>query len=294
MNISTFGARFYGGQIDRLDDAFKNLGHNVNSFLGQPDLIYSNDISNADKAVAKWMDWDKKPKLIINVLDCPDFLQEWKDKIYHEFIGKLGSADKVTCISKYTQSQLKRYFLIDAPVIYNPIKPVYYIPNTPKTIFSLFVGRLGAVNKRAKEILWPLWLNLQSLGPDVLHIVGGEYLGFGVKRGIVSDEELNDIYNHSFFYLVTSKQEGQNLPLIESIMGGCIPIICKDMTTAAEFGIPELFCEPTAAGMYQKIKDVCNNVDYYDSLCARYREEYKDMFTGRAVAQRILDVYKNI
>ena len=41
MKIATFGARFFGGQVSRIDEGFLKLGHEINYEF--PDIIFSND-----------------------------------------------------------------------------------------------------------------------------------------------------------------------------------------------------------------------------------------------------------
>src|SRR5690554_5556844 len=106
MNILTFGARFYADQISRIDFAFKELGHRVNDFLGSMDFIYCNDAPHYDHAISKWLSLDKKPKLILNVLDVPYWIPDWL-QIFDKCVGQLNCADKVTCISKTVQKDIK-------------------------------------------------------------------------------------------------------------------------------------------------------------------------------------------
>ena len=56
----------------------------------------------------------------------------------------------------YLYKQIKNYLGLNSIVIYNPIKPVNYLPNIEKDIFYIFVGRARSPNKRVKEIIFPL------------------------------------------------------------------------------------------------------------------------------------------
>ncbi len=291
MIISTFGARFYGSTIQRIESGFIELGHILpsstidNALPEFPDLVYCNDIEHADEAIKEWEKLDKKPKLILSVLDLPTFLPEWP-VIAPKWRSKLLLADKVTCISKTVSKDILEQFNLIADTVYNPIKPVYYIPDMPRNILCIFVGRCNAINKRKNEILWPLYKSLVPYyGDDCMHFVGNEFSGFGVNWGVVSDEKLNELYNRSVFGMICSKNEGLNLPLIEAIFTNCKPIIARDMSTADEFGIPELFCDPTPEAFFYKLKEVAENMPKYDKLCEDYTNKNKEQLTNEEKLQ---------
>lgn len=294
MLISTYGARFYGGQIDRIDQGLKELGHNVNDFLGPPDLIYCNDMSSWDLAFHKTRNWSNA-KFILNVLDVPFWVSDWKN-IHNDWCGKLYGADKITCISQTVQKDIKAYFNIDSEVIYNPIKNIYPLNFESRNIFALFVGRASAPNKRVREIIWPFYQVLAKNyknANSMIHFVGSENPGFGTYHGIVSDEELNRLYNDSAFTLIPSKQEGLNLPLIESLCAGSIPIVCNDMSTALEFSPSECLCEPSAEGFVKKM----TNIDFLkkaDDICLQYGNKYREKFSPKSIASNIISVYHSI
>lgn len=295
MIISTHGSRFFGGTIDRIDYGFVQLGNMLGNHLSnEPNFIFANDPPHFNEAIATWEKWDRKPKLILNILDCPTFLPEW-ETIKAEWYPKLLLADKVTCISKTVAKDVLDQFKLIADVIYNPIKPVYYIPDMPRNILCLFVGRCNAGNKRKNEILYPLYKALVPYyGEDCMHFVGSEPPGFGVWHRVVSDEKLNELYNRSIFGMVSSKEEGLNLPLLEQIFCNCKPIIARDMSTAEELGIPELLCDPTPEAFFYKIKEVAENLEKYDKLCEDYTIKIKEQFSGKSVAKNILQVYQNL
>lgn len=293
MNVSTFGSRFYGGQISRIDSGLEELGHIVNS-NETPDLIYCNDFAHANEAFHVKL-LNQKSKYILNILDVPHWIPEW-NKIFIDWRAKLGLADKITCISKAVQKDIKDHFDIDAEVIYNPIKSVSW-DTSDKDIFALFVGRALAPNKRVLEILKPLnYKLLQNLGESHhISIVGSENPRFGSYYNVVSDEILADLYQRSLFILIPSKQEGLNLPLIEGICSSCVPIVCEDMSTAHEFITPEFMCKPTADDMYNKITSMMNgnNNDIYSTLKV-YSDKYLIQFSPKQIAQNILNVYQTL
>lgn len=300
MIVSAHGSRFYGGQIDRIELGFCQLGHVLGYKLhNKPDLIYSNDAPYYDEAIEKWLSFQKEPKLILNILDIPHWLPEWP-KIKQEWLPKLSLADKVTCISQTVQKDVYAHLGINAEVIYNPIKPVYPLPDfnprTDKDIFALFVGRALAPNKRVRELVKPLNdMLIQELGKNFsIHIVGSENPGFGTYHGIVNDEELNKLYNRSIFTIISSKQEGLNLPLIESLCAHSIPIVCKDMSTADEFSPPELICEPTVTGMIDKITSDEFIFNSIENIWHKYGTLYRVKFSPKSIASNIISVYNTL
>lgn len=296
MNISCFGARFYGGQIDRIENEFKILGHDINSSDFQ-NIIYSNDMAHADDAIFAFSNQIGNCRLLLNVLDCPSWVNEWP-KIREEWSVKLKKADKVTCISKAVQNDIQKYFNIYAEVIYNPVKPVYYMPDAKQDILALFVGRAMAPNKRVREIIFPLYKMLVPFfGENCIHFVGSENTGFGINHGVVSDSELNELYNRSVFTLISSSNEGLNLPLIESIIAGSIPIVCHDMSTALEFAPKFTLCEPSPIGMYNKMFECAQLIKtnfVHDSELNLYAQKYASQFSSKSVASNILKVYDSI
>jgi hypothetical protein len=105
MIIFTCGSRFYGGQVDRVDNGFIELGHEVNTDQYNINLIYANDPGHFSDAIYL-KTFNKNARLILNVLDVPTFLPNI-NLIKSEWLPKLLLADKVTSISKFTQNALK-------------------------------------------------------------------------------------------------------------------------------------------------------------------------------------------
>lgn len=294
MNIVTYGARFYGGQIDRIDKGLRELGHRVNDFLGPPDLIYCNDMANSDNAFLKKATWPSA-KLILNVLDVPLWVPDWKN-IHDEWLGKLNGADKITCISQAVKKDIYNCFLIESDVIYNPIKPITRL-NLPTEIPFLFVGRALAPNKRGLSILKPLQSLLTARDPSFkIHIVGSENPGFGIYHGVVDDAELNRLYNVSLFTLVPSLQEGLNLPMIEALCAGSIPIVAQDMSTSQEFCPPEFLCEPHAEAFFNKMFHDLPKLPESQvmDILEKYHVEYSVKFSPKSIASNIVSVYNSL
>ena len=89
-------------------------------------------------------------------------------------------------------------------------------------------------------------LALSLLESNNIKICGMENPGFGNYLNIVSDDELNRLYNSSKYVLLPSKNEGIGLSMIEGMICGAIPITCSDNLTAKEFSPSDFICEPNS------------------------------------------------
>lgn len=277
-----FGAFGELCQNPRIRDGLLSLGLEESD---NADLIYSNDPSGYESALIHKEKFGGK--VIFNVLDCPSHLPEFYH-IVQRLSGLLPLADRVTSISKYTQSEVKKWYNIDSEVIYNPIKPVSYqgIKTSERIRYFCAIGRLNDPNKRFNLIR-------ESINPEFLDCFG-DRTNWGNCFGTVSDETLNKVYNNTKTCLITSKIEGLNLVALESLICLCIPIICNDMTTSEELFPKEFLCEPTSEGIKDKIAEIFANQDYFQELLTPYAEEYKNKFDKKTIADNIVRVFNEI
>ena len=284
MNIALFGGECLTCQLPRIKEAFFSLGHNLNK--ENPEIIYSNDCGGYEEALKL-----KKQSggfTILNVLDIPwhlknvnELIEEWK--VY------LNQADIVTTISESVKNDLEDLLQKDIKVIFNPVKDVYYDENIKKSNLFLYVGRANDVNKRINLVYETL--NLIENGNSLLSICGNENPRFGNYIGPVTDEVLNTYYNNSKFLFLTSKNEGIGLPMIESMICGCIPITCYDNITAHEFCPKEFIVEPNPIKIAQKIFEINQDYDKYQKIAISYGEKYKNQFNKISIANNIINVY---
>jgi glycosyltransferase involved in cell wall biosynthesis len=281
MKIATFGARFFGGQISRIEEGFQSLGHQI--LHEKSDIIYCNDQSNFTKAI------EHKQKfgglLILNILDIPFHLQEIND-IVNDLKIKLKYADRITCISKTTKFYINKFLNINAEVVYNPAKEIKF-KNLEKTKNFLSIGRLADPNKRfqiAFETIKKFNQKIYIAGSDC-EVIRHPSI---IAKGIIDDSELENLYNTSKFYLATSYNEGICLPMIESLMGGCIPIVCNDMTTASEFIPEEFLCDPDPEKIATKIYNINKKYKTYQKISIFYGEKYSFQFNKVNIAKNIL------
>lgn len=294
MIVSIHGARFYGSQIERTESGFMELGHTLGYNAKEtPHFIYSNDASHYHSAIIEWEKHKRLPKLILNVLDVPDFLPEI-NLIKSEWLPKLLLANKVTSISKFTQNAVKEHFGIDSEVIYNPVKDVcsVYREDTAKSIPFLYVGRANSINKRFRLIIETF--RLAGWKDEILFVIGSENPRFGQYQGVVDNKDLNTLYNLAKFVLLPSFFEGMGLPAIEAMICGTIPIVCSDNLGTKEFMPPEFVCDPNPQSYLNKISELNKDYDKYQKIALEYGDKYKEQFSGKSIANNILKVYESL
>lgn len=287
-------------QRNSLWRGFAELGHNPSAdkndslsafcFVGNPPYT---DYLNLAKS--------KSTKTIFGVLDLAQHCREWPE-IEKSFIEQLPLADRVTCISKTVQKQLKEICGIDSEVTYYPIKPVKYtgIKKYPQYKVAL-VGRVGDKNKRAESAVKALIM--AGYEEKEVAIVGPEYFGYGVNCGVISNEILNDIYNSVDFVLMLSKNEGIGLVACEAACCGAIPIVLPDLSTFDEFWLDSPlginYRALTSVEQVAKlIMDLNNNpkwkADVKESILGYAELAFRPLFEPKAVAQRIIDIANSI
>lgn len=292
MKIYTDGSRHFGGQINRIDKGFIENGHELTNNIIEADLIYSNNKSDTWKNIINFKEQGKiKGKIILNVLDIP----EWIFPHYNldELKIMLQHADHVTCISKFVQNQLLKYLNIKSSVIYNPAKNIFYTEKREYNYKALMVGRLNDPSKRANLAIQSLILaNIKS---EEVAVVGSENPGFGNYLGIVSDEELNKLYNSVDFVLMTSQGEGLGLPALEATLCGTIPIVCFDLSTFNEFFPKEWGNYPNPYSIAFYLQKLINNPVLLKQEKDKSFKIGKEVYTKINyfyVAKKILDIFE--
>lgn len=288
IKISIFGADGFTCQMPRIRDAMKSLGHIISE--ESPDLIYSNDPTGYPKA----MHLKKKfpdSYLILNFLDVPWHLPNVNDQtkllVKHFLIG----SDAITTISNKVKKDLSRFIDKKIDVIYNPIKDVSYEKEVKKDNTFLYVGRANDPVKRIgllKEVLLKI-----NNGINEIKICGPENPGFGNYLNIVSDKELNNLYNSSKYLCLPSKAEGLGLTMVEALVCGSIPITCSDNETAKEFLPEDFICEPNSKSMVHIIDELNKNYNEKRMLALSYGEKYKVKFDKINIAKNILNIFNS-
>ena len=157
------------------------------------------------------------------------------------------------------------------------------------------------IKRRCLELLRRLEPNLvkESLekiknGLKEIKICGTENPGFGNYLGVVSDQELNNLYNSSKYLYLTSKSEGLGLTMIEAMICGSIPIACEDNETAKEFLPNDFICEPNSHSIVKKIDELNERYEMKRKIALEFGENYKIKFDKVSIAKNILKVFNSM
>lgn len=192
----------------------------------------------------------------INVTTVHDFTYElfvhnWMKRNLHcrQKHAAIRQADHVVCISENTRQDLLRILPDVDPskvsVINNGVenKCFHSMPEIVNEDFALFVGRRDEY-KNFLTILQPLaelHIPLRIVGPALnqQELAALKKTGIDYQYlGLVSDEELNCLYNKALFLCYPSLYEGFGLPVLEAQMAGC-PVLAFNASS-----IPEIIGDP--------------------------------------------------
>jgi len=264
------------------------LGHILSAEL--PDLIYSNDPSGYNEALLLKKKFPNA-YLIFNFLDVPWHLPNIEKQTHLLVKNFFFEADAISAISSKVKKDLSKFYDKKIHVIYNPIKDVYLDKKIKKNNMYLYVGRANDPVKRIKLVQDSL--KEINNGLKEIKICGSEDPGFGNYLGIISDENLNKIYNESKYVFLTSKAEGIGLPMIEGMICGAIPITCSDNETAKEFSPTDFICEPNAKSIIKKIKEIEKNYDTNRNIALDFGKKYKIQFDKKNIAKNIIEIFNS-
>ena len=288
IKVCILGSDGYTCQIPRIKEGMESLGHILSE--NSPDLIYSNDPRGYDKALSLK---EKYPNayLIFNFLDIPwhiKNIERQTELLVKNFFLK---ADAVSVISSKVQKDMAKFYDKKIHVIYNPIKDVYFDEKIKKDNMFLYVGRANDPIKRIKLVHDSIIKIPEGL--KNIKICGSENPGFGNYVGVISDKDLNKLYNSSKFVLLPSKAEGIGLPMIEGMICGTIPVTCSDNLTAKEFSPSEFICEPNAQSIVNKIEELDKEYEAKREMALKLGEKYKIQFDKKTIAKNIIDIFNS-
>ena len=288
IKVSILGADGYTCQIPRIKEAMQSLGHILSE--KSPDLIYANDPTGYNKAMVLKKKFPNS-YLMLNFLDVPWHLPnvDKQTKLLVEHF--LAKADAVTVISFKVKKDLAKFLDRKIEVIYNPIKDVFHDKSIKKNNAFLYVGRANDPIKRIDLV--KEGLSKIKNGIKEVKICGSENPGFGKCLGVISDIELNKLYNSSKFVLLPSKAEGIGLPMIEGMICGAIPITCSDNLTAKEFSPSEFICEPNAQSLVNKIEELDKEYESKRKIALKMGEKYKIQFDKKNIAKNIIKIFNS-
>ena len=288
IKISIFGADGYTCQMPRIKEAMQSLGHILSE--DSPDMIYSNDPTGYEKAMCLKKKFPSS-FLIFNFLDVPWHMPnvDKQTKLLVEHF--LAKSDAVTAISYKVKKDLAKFLDKKIEVIYNPIKDVFYDESIKKNNTFLYVGRANDPVKRTNLLKQAFSKTVNGIID--IKICGSEDPGFGTYLNVVSDQELNKLYNSSKYLLLPSKAEGLGLTMIEAMICGSLPIACSDNETAKEFLPKDFICEPNAQSILDKIEELNKEYDTKRKLALEYGKKYKIQFDKMSIAKKILDIFNS-
>ena len=288
IKVTILGADGYTCQIPRIKEGMELLGHALSE--DSPDLIYSNDPKGYEKALILKKKYPNA-YLIFNFLDIPwhiENIQKQTELLVKNFFLK---ADAVSVISSKVQKDLAKFYDKKIHVIYNPVKDVYFDEKIKKDNMFLYVGRANDPIKRIKLVHDSIIKIPEGL--KNIKICGSENPGFGNYVGVISDKDLNKLYNSSKFVLLPSKAEGIGLPMIEGMICGTIPVTCSDNLTAKEFSPSEFICEPNAQSIVNKIEELDKEYETKREMALKLGEKYKIQFDKKTIAKNIIDIFNS-
>ena len=288
IKISIFGADGYTCQMPRIKKAMQSLGHILSE--DSPEMIYSNDPTGYEKAMCLKKKFPSS-FLIFNFLDVPWHMPnvDKQTKLLVEHF--LAKSDAVTAISYKVKKDLAKFLDKKIEVIYNPIKDVFYDESIKKNNTFLYVGRANDPVKRTNLLKQAFSKTVNDIID--IKICGSEDPGFGTYLNVVSDQELNKLYNSSKYLLLPSKAEGIGLTMIEAMICGSLPIACSDNKTAKEFLPKDFICEPNAQSISDKIEELNQEYDVKRKLALEYGKKYKIQFDKMSIAKKILSVFNS-
>ena len=286
IKISIFGADGYTCQMPRIKEAMQSLGHILSE--DSPEMIYSNDPTGYEKAMRLKKKFPSS-FLIFNFLDVPWHMPnvDKQTKLLVEHF--LAKSDAVTAISYKVKKDLAKFLDKKIEVIYNPIKDVFYDESIKKNNTFLYVGRANDPVKRTNLLKQAFSKTVNGIID--IKICGSEDPGFGTYLNVVSDQELNKLYNSSKYLLLPSKAEGLGLTMIEAMICGSLPIACSDNETAKEFLPKDFICEPNAQSILNKIEELNKEYDAKRKLALEYGKKYKIQFDKISIAKKILSIF---
>ena len=288
IKISIFGADGYTCQMPRIKEAMQKLGHILSE--DSPEMIYSNDPTGYEKAMRLKKKFPSS-FLIFNFLDVPWHMPnvDKQTKLLVEHF--LAKSDAVTAISYKVKKDLAKFLDKKIEVIYNPIKDVFYDESIKKNNTFLYVGRANDPVKRTNLLKQAFSKTVNGIID--IKICGSEDPGFGTYLNVVSDQELNKLYNSSKYLLLPSKAEGLGLTMIEAMICGSLPIACSDNETAKEFLPKDFICEPNSQSILDKIEELNKEYDVKRKLALKYGKKYKIQFDKMSIAKKILGIFNS-
>lgn len=296
MKLSCLGADANAlCQIPALRQGFAELGH---IHVPDPRDSDASFVFVGNPPFDQYLDLTKEKKTIFNVLDLANHCPEHPE-IVARLREQLPLAGRVTAISKTVARQVEDLCQVKCETIYYPMKPVRYTGEKKYPQFrAMMLGRLRDPNKRAHAAV--MSLIRAGFEEHEVAIVGPEPIGWGVYQGILSDQDLNDLYNSVDYVLMFGREEGIGLPACESACAGAIPIVLPDLSTFDEFWVQSpLGLHYQTLTSPAKVAELIMALERDKDWKAQVKQDVlaygeitlRPKFTARNVAARIIESY---
>ncbi|MCF7668903.1 MAG: glycosyltransferase family 4 protein [Verrucomicrobia bacterium] len=247
------------------------------------------------------------------LLRYPERLRRWHRIAGLRRLRKVGAADRVICISRFTADEAMR--LLDIPasrleVVYNgcPFHPEEGAPAESPPVervpdeFFLFVGSLEP-GKNLK-LLRQAYLEAESKGKELpaLVIVGARWRGVAGEGeppknwhylGGQPDEALVYLYRRALGLVFPSVYEGFGLPVVEAMALGC-PVICSPVSSLPEVGEgAAYFVELRPAAYLDAMMRLSRDTGFREELIEAGLRRCKH-FSWRKAASETAEIYRDV
>jgi len=224
----------------------------------------------------------------------------------------IATADKVICVSKFTASEVSRYYpaaIGKCRVIHEAAEESVVIDMLPRGMpprFLLFVGTLEPRKNLPRLLRAFARLRDDATVPPLVIVGGGGWGGEDLPRlieqldlqervilsGYVSDAQLQALYAAAHCLLMPSLYEGFGLPVLEAMQHG-VPVIASSTSSLPEVvGDAGLLVNPYAeteiAGAIQRL---VHDTDLHQQLSARARTR-SEGFSWQQAARETLALFE--
>ena len=324
-------ARYWGENAGKLDfevhlllpkSYFGAFGNDVHYHRSSdlyslfPFLLPKFDVWHSIHQMSRFMPSRRSTKNILTVHDI-NFIYEKEgaslQKYIRKFTRRIERADRITCISNFTRSDVLNHFHIDKPVevIYNGVefgdaasakKPVLPFSDNKPFLFSIGIIR----QKKNFHVL----LDAMKLMPEYNLVIAGEKgTGYGdmIEQriategisnvfliGTIHNSEKIWLYNNCEAFVFPSLFEGFGLPVIEAMSYGK-PVISSDKTSLKEICAHHAFILENfnPAHIAAKIQE---GIDAYaqNPALAQSNTEYARTFTYDHHMKEYLRIYHEL
>ncbi len=236
--------------------------------------------------------------------DAPEDLAPLAGKLFKESWPRLlPQAAAIVTVSEFVRRDLIAcYEQIDPSRVTSALLGVDHIRESPvhtRPRRWLFAVTAEEPRKRI-DLLLEAYTRLRAkLGEKTppLKLVGASrkrHLPLGVERlGWLADDELRICYEGAIATVLTSREEGFGLPVLEAMRAGS-PVVCGRNSSLAEIGagVANFVRDETADGFAEGMLDVCAT-PVTDAESSRLQAHAAD-FTWRRAAKHYIDVFERV